>query len=378
WMVVGEDYTSAASSPNHVNAVQIPACNAGDTLKQVVGPANMVIRRNGWIYIYLSNESAQDVYFDNLVINLKHGPLMEQKDYYPFGLENPGLSTKALKQNYYENRMKFNEASELQNKEFNDGSGLELYDFNARMYDPQIGRFLHVDPLANLDFNISSYAYASNDPILMNDPTGLANDTAWLPEVTVTGKMPLDTKNGQVYPARNVILNFIAGNRTWTGHQKLGNQWHAVQYLVDSRGYLTGKAAPNMLVFPDLPIGEKPLLSAKAILNIRNFIKGRYVVYRGVKNGLDYIGKARGGIEFRYTIAQARNLGVDVMEGLDNLPSNAVALGVEQLVIDLNGGAGTGELANKINATVKETYISEARYWLDTNLPNWEQTLKFK
>ena len=69
WMVVGEDYVAATNSMNHMGATQIPVCNSGDTLKQLLGPTNMVVRRNGWIYIYLSNESSQDVYFDNLVIN---------------------------------------------------------------------------------------------------------------------------------------------------------------------------------------------------------------------------------------------------------------------------------------------------------------------
>jgi hypothetical protein len=71
-------------------------------------------------------------------------------------------------------------------------------------------------------------------------------------------------------------------------------------------------------------------------------------------------------------------LGIDIIKGLESIPDNATALGVEQLVIELNGGIGTGSLANKINATVKEIYIDNARYWLDHNLPNWEQELKFK
>ncbi len=128
WMVVGEDFNAATSLfPNHVGALQIPTINTGDTAKQIVGPANMVIRRNGWIYIYLSNESNQSVYFDNLTVNLKHGPLVEQKDYYAFGMENPALSTKAIKFNYNENRIKFN-GKELQRKEFLDTSGLEWED----------------------------------------------------------------------------------------------------------------------------------------------------------------------------------------------------------------------------------------------------------
>ena len=175
WMVVGEDYIAATGSSNHVNAVQMPVCNAGDTLKQMVGPVNMVIRRNGWIYIYLSNESNQDVYFDNLVINLKHGPLLEQKDYYSFGMENPILCTQALKYQYKSNRLRYN-GKEIQDKEFNDGSGLAWNDYGARMYDPQIGRWMVVDPMADKGRRWTPYAYAFNCPIRYIDPNGMESE----------------------------------------------------------------------------------------------------------------------------------------------------------------------------------------------------------
>ena len=171
WMVVGEDYAAATGSPNHVGALQVPVCNAGDSLKQIVGPTNMVVRRNGWIYIYLSNESAQDVFFDNLVINLRHGPLVEQKVYYAFGIENPALSTKAIKSNYNENRYKF-DGKELQAKEFNDGTGLEEYSFGARNYDPQICRWKNLDPKADKLPQHSPFEYAIDNPILFVDPDG--------------------------------------------------------------------------------------------------------------------------------------------------------------------------------------------------------------
>ena len=51
-----------------------------------------------------------------------------------------------------------------------------FYETDWRGYDPQLGRFKAVDALADFIPSISPYQFAFNNPISLNDPTGLAPD----------------------------------------------------------------------------------------------------------------------------------------------------------------------------------------------------------
>jgi RHS repeat-associated protein len=86
-----------------------------------------------------------------------------------------GISDKAVKTQYAENKYRGNGGVELQNKEFSDGSGLEAYDANFRMYDPQIGRFWQQDPLGDANEGWGSYSFVNDNPVSFNDPLGLVD-----------------------------------------------------------------------------------------------------------------------------------------------------------------------------------------------------------
>ncbi|SHG40728.1 RHS repeat-associated core domain-containing protein [Chryseolinea serpens] len=117
------------------------------------------VRSPGLLYTWISNENDTpvEVYFDDFTVEHTLSPLLSQADYYPFGL--------AFNDYHREN------VSEIkylyQGKELEENT--QWYDFHARRFDPQLGRFTTMDPKLT---GFSLFVGMGNNPVSTIDQNG--------------------------------------------------------------------------------------------------------------------------------------------------------------------------------------------------------------
>lgn len=133
--------------------------------KAVIAFDPIPIKEAGYIFVYLSyeNESNAFVYFDDFKVNHTKGQIMQYNEYYPFGLQT---QTSWTRNETTPNNYLYNGPTET-----NVTTGWNETMF--RSYDPVLGRFMQVDPMASQFGSLTPYNYAANNPAVMNDPTGL-------------------------------------------------------------------------------------------------------------------------------------------------------------------------------------------------------------
>jgi len=156
--------------PAKSGAVQVPTGSGSGIPWTTIRPSILDgellrVEVPGYIVIYINNNSiGKDVYFDDIKIEHYNGNVLEESHYYPFGLTvSQAASGATAPANPYK----------YQGIELERNFGLEQYETPNRGLNPQIGRFMQIDPMANITYSQSPYASMDNNPVIYTDPDGL-------------------------------------------------------------------------------------------------------------------------------------------------------------------------------------------------------------
>lgn len=131
---------------------------------------------------------------------------IQETDYYAFGLSVNGGGLLGA-----ENKYQYN-GKEKQDQE-------KMFDYGARFYDPVIGRWNVIDPLAEDYVDSSPYNYVLNNPINFTDPDGM-----WVDRNPVGYRSTVVDATGKIIDHRNdgdnSVYQLINGNRIKLGTEK--------------------------------------------------------------------------------------------------------------------------------------------------------------
>ncbi|QMU63060.1 MAG: hypothetical protein GKR88_01420 [Flavobacteriaceae bacterium] len=95
--------------------------------------------------------------------------VLKARSYFLFGLKHKGYNNVVSSNgNSVAQKFKYN------GKEIDEDLGLNLYDYEARNYQADLGRFMQIDPLAEISQRqFSPYHYVKNNPVKFVDPDGM-------------------------------------------------------------------------------------------------------------------------------------------------------------------------------------------------------------
>jgi RHS repeat-associated protein len=89
----------------------------------------------------------------------------------------------------------------------------QLYYYRARYYDPSVARFISEDPIGQ-EGGVNQYAYASDDPVNRNDPTGLDDNVTGVvgrcpPSIIVYADGSCGVPSGNMVTSLGLGMNYV-------------------------------------------------------------------------------------------------------------------------------------------------------------------------
>lgn len=131
-------------------------------------------------------------------------------------------------------------------KEFQDELGLNFYDYRARNYDPALGRWFTVDPMADVAPGWSPYRAFYCNPIRYTDPTGMLESTHTDEDGNVVavyddGDNGVYRHSGKGTEAEKSVKSNYNKNNTSAGGEKMGESLHSLSFADQNLYNKTGK-----------------------------------------------------------------------------------------------------------------------------------------
>ncbi|MFZ1787921.1 MAG: RHS repeat-associated core domain-containing protein [Saprospiraceae bacterium] len=168
----GIEYNSASGTNRRVEAIYH---SEGRFFNTNTGTTTPTYRTEYTIKDHLGNARVSFADLDangkiDLTNSTSTNEIIQENHYYAFGMAHEGpwlMNNGSAKDNFYQ----------YNSKEYNNDHALNWNDYGARWYDPAIGRFTGVDPLAHEFPSWTPYHYVHGNPVRLSDPTGMQADT---------------------------------------------------------------------------------------------------------------------------------------------------------------------------------------------------------
>ena len=189
--------------------------------------------------------------------------ILEENHYYPFGLAHKGYDSNhkiigfdgpganigiiPISPNVGDPyKYKFG------GKEYDDTFDINTYDFGARNYDPALGRWMNIDPLAEQMRRHSPYNYAFDNPIVWTDPDGMSPFTniynlkgrlvKHIPDNKTDKKIVLTTSKNQSKVDKAISKGYVVSNFTNDEISKMESIYQnaAIDKTSTEQGFMRG------------------------------------------------------------------------------------------------------------------------------------------